>query len=274
LVKLSVNADGTGRAACDAVQALRHDIVPAAFDGAPATVLVGGDSAAFADMLDMVRLYQPIVIGAVLLLSFVLLLFAFRSLVVAVTAVLMNLLSVSAAYGALTLVFQRGIGAGLLGFQRAQTVEAWVPLLLFCVLFGLSMDYQVFLLSRIRERYDRHGDTDEAVSFGIASTAGIITGAALIMVAVFAGMAAGELVMFQQIGFGLAVAIALDASLVRVVVVPSAMRLLGRRNWYLPRWLEWLPEVKLDEGDVPKRATCETAAVSGARTTRALAAGR
>jgi RND superfamily putative drug exporter len=198
-------------------------------------------------MMVIVDRFTPIVLAAVLSLSFVLLLLAFRSLVIALKAVLMNLLSVGAAYGLLVLVFQKGWGAGLLGFQQVDRVESFVPLLLFCILFGLSMDYHVFLLSRIRERYDACGDTAEAVAFGLSSTAGIITGAALIMVAVFAGLASGEMVMFQQIGFGLAVAIALDATLVRTVVVPATMALLGDWNWYLPRWLEWLPHVTLDQ---------------------------
>ena len=141
------------------------------------------------------------------------------------------------------LVFQYGLGHDLLGFTKVDRVEAWVPLLMFCVLFGLSMDYQVFLLSRIRERYDQMGDTREAVAFGIQSTAGIITGAALIMVAVFAGLASGELVMFQQLGFGLAVAVLLDATLVRIVVAPAIIAIIGDRYWWLPRWLEWLPTV-------------------------------
>ncbi len=248
LLRLAVDTDGTGAAAAQAVRDLRGEVLPAAVDGAPVSALVGGGPAMFADMIDLVDLYTPVVIAAVLLLSCILLLVAFRSLVIAVTAVLMNLLSVGAAFGLLTLVFQKGVGAGLLGFHQTEVIESWVPLLLFCILFGLSMDYQVFLLSRIRERYDQRGDTTEAVTFGIQSTAGIITGAALIMVAVFAGLAAGELVMFQEIGFGLAVAVALDATLVRVVVVPSTMALLGRWNWYLPKWLRWLPRVSLDEG--------------------------
>ena len=247
LLSLAVNSDATGAAAARSVRELRADIIPAATGGAPVRVLVGGSPAAFADMTDLVDLYTPIVIVAVLLLSCILLLVAFRSLVIAVKAVFMNLLSVGAAFGLLTLVFQKGVGASLLGFRQVDVIESWIPLLLFCILFGLSMDYQVFLLSRIRERYDRCGDTTEAVAFGIQSTAGIITGAALIMVAVFAGLASGEMVMFQEIGFGLAVAVALDATLVRIVVVPSTMVLLGRWNWYLPRWLEWLPHVSLDE---------------------------
>ena len=248
VIKLAINDEATSAAAIDAVTDLRRDLIPVAFAGAPARVLVGGSPAAFADMIDMVDFYSPIVIAAVLAMSSVLLLFAFRSLVIALKAVFMNLLSVGAAYGLLTLTFQKGVGAGALGLQRADAVEAWVPLLLFCVLFGLSMDYQVFLLSRIRERHDRGGDTREAVAWGLSTTAGIITGAALIMVVVFAGLASGELVMFQQIGFGLAVAIALDATLVRTVVVPSTMALLGDWNWYLPRWLEWLPRVNIEEG--------------------------
>ena len=255
LLSLALNSDATGARAAQAVRDLRADLVPAAFAGAPARVLVGGSPAAFADMMDIINLYTPIVIAAVLVLSCILLLVAFRSLVIAVKAVFMNLLSVGAAYGLLTLVFQKGVGAGLLGFHQTDVIESWVPLLLFCILFGLSMDYQVFLLSRIRERYDQCGDTTEAVSFGIQSTAGIITGAALIMVAVFAGLASGELVMFQEIGFGLAAAVALDATLVRVVVVPSTMALLGRWNWYLPKWLEWLPHVSLDEGAPAPAAT-------------------
>jgi uncharacterized membrane protein YdfJ with MMPL/SSD domain len=247
VLSLAVDTDGTGAAAAQAVRELRSDLIPAATAGAPVRILVGGGPAQFADMIDLIDLYTPVVIAVVLLLSCILLLVAFRSLVIAVKAVFMNLLSVGAAYGLLTLVFQKGVGAGLFGFQQTGVIESWVPLLLFCILFGLSMDYQVFLLSRIRERYDQCGDTREAVSFGLQSTAGIITGAALIMVAVFAGLAAGEMVMFQEIGFGLAVAVAIDATLVRIVVVPSTMALLGRWNWYLPRWLRWLPQVSLDE---------------------------
>ena len=163
---------------------------------------------------------------------------------------LLNLLSVGAAYGLLVLVFQHGIGAGLLGFSQADTIEAWVPLFLFSVLFGLSMDYQVFLLSRIRERYDASDDTSDAVAHGVAATARIITGAALIIVAVFLGFAMGDLIMFQQMGFGVAIALLIDATVIRSVILPSAMKLLGRWNWYLPRWLEWLPRLDA-EGPQP-----------------------
>ena len=190
--------------------------------------------------------WLPIVLVVVLGLSFVLLTLAFRSVVVAATAIALNLLSVGAAYGLLVLVFQKGVGSGLLGFQQVDVIEAWVPLFLFAVLFGLSMDYQVFLLSRIRERYTSCGETKEAVAFGIGSTARIITGAGLIIVAVFLGFAMGDLVMFQQMGFGIAVALLLDATLVRSVLVPAAMTLLGDLNWYLPRWLSWIPHVEVE----------------------------
>jgi RND superfamily putative drug exporter len=192
----------------------------------------------------------PLIFGFVLLFAFGLLLVSFRSIAIAIKAILLNLLSVGAAYGLLVLVFEHGIGAGLLGFSQADTIEAWVPLFLFSVLFGLSMDYQVFLLSRIRERYDSSEDTTDAVVHGVASTARIITGAALIIVAVFLGFAMGDLIMFQQMGFGVAVALLIDATVIRSVILPSAMKLLGRWNWYLPSWLEWLPRLEA-EGRAP-----------------------
>jgi RND superfamily putative drug exporter len=207
---------------------------------------VGGDTSLNADYFDIVDQYLPIVIGIVLLLSFLVLLIAFRSIVVPVVAILMNLLSVGAAYGLLVLVMQDGYGADLFGFTKVTTVEAWIPLFLFSVLFGLSMDYHVFLLSRIRERYLQTGDTADAVTFGISSSARLITGAALIMVAVFSGFAAGELVMFQQMGFGLAIAVLVDATLVRTILVPATMKLLGRWNFYLPSRLGWLPKLDVE----------------------------
>jgi RND superfamily putative drug exporter len=175
------------------------------------------------------------VIAFVLGLSLLVLVAAFRSLVIPLTAIATNLLSVGAAYGLLVLVFQHGIAARALGLERAPTIEAWLPLFLFTILFGLSMDYHVFLLSRVRERYLQTGDTVDSVRFGVRTTSRLITGAALIMVAVFAGFASGRLVMFQQMGFGLGAAVLIDATLVRSVLVPSAMALLGRWNWWLPR---------------------------------------
>ena len=228
------------------VRQLRDSVVPAAFGATASHVYIAGTTAGVVDYLGFFDRWLPIALAVVLSLSFVLLLVAFRSLVIAAKAILMNLLSVGAAYGLLVLVFQKGIGADLLGFTQVDSVEAWVPLFLFSLLFGLSMDYQVFLLTRIKERFDTTGDTREAVAHGIGRTASIITGAAAIMVCVFGGMATGELAMFQQMGFGLAVAIFLDATIVRTIIVPAGMELLGDWNWYLPRWLEWLPNVSIE----------------------------
>jgi RND superfamily putative drug exporter len=246
VLQIAVRGDPEAPEAISAVRELRSDLIPQVFADTEAAVLVGGDTAETADYLDSVSSPAPYVFVLVLGLTLVLLTVVFRSLIVAATAVFLNLLSVGAAYGLLVLVFQHGIGAGLLGFAHADTIEAWVPLFLFSVLFGLSMDYQVFLLSRIRERYDIGGDTAEAVLHGVAATARIITGAALIIVAVFLGFAMGDLIMFQQMGFGVAVALLIDATLIRSVVLPSAMKLLDRWNWYLPRWLEWLPRLQVE----------------------------
>jgi uncharacterized membrane protein YdfJ with MMPL/SSD domain len=166
---------------------------------------------------------------------------AFRSLVVAAKAVVLNLLSVSAAYGVLVLVFQHGIGKGLLGVGRADGIEAVVPLLLFVILFGLSMDYHVFIISRIREAFDRGASTEDAIRHGITSTAGVVTSAAIVMVSVFAVFGTLSIPFFKQFGVGLAAAVLIDATIVRAVLLPATMKLLGDWNWYLPRWLEWLP---------------------------------
>jgi RND superfamily putative drug exporter len=182
-------------------------LIPLAFKDADARVLVGGDTADNVDFIDAMNAWLPYVFMFVLGLSFILLTIAFRSIVVAATSIVLNLLSVGAAYGLVILVFEHGIGSGLFGFQHVPEVEAWVPLFLFSVLFGLSMDYQVFLLSRIKERYEASGSTTEAVSGSVTTTARLITGAALIIIAVFAGFASGDLVMFQQMGFGVAIAL-------------------------------------------------------------------
>jgi putative drug exporter of the RND superfamily len=254
LLSVPVRGDPSGGDAVSAVRDLRSTIVPAAFKNIDAQVLVGGTTSENIDYFDSVTGPAPWVIALVLALTLLFLTVVFRSLVAAGTAVVLNVLSVGAAYGLLVLVFQHGVGAGLLGFNRVDTIEAWVPLFLFSVLFGLSMDYQVFLLSRIKERFDATGDTVGAVTFGVASTARIITGAALIIVAVFAGFASGELIMFQQMGFGVAAALLIDATVVRSVLLPSAMRLLGARNWYLPRWLDWLPRVNVESESKPGRS--------------------
>jgi RND superfamily putative drug exporter len=211
---------------------------------------VGGAAAENLDYFDIADRYLPIVVAIVLALSFLILLLAFRSIVVPIVAIVLNLLSVGAAFGLMTLVSQEGVGAEIFGFQQVDTVEAWIPIFLFAVLFGLSMDYHVFLLSRIRERYLATGSNAESITHGISSSGRLITGAALIMVAVFGGFAAGQLVMFQQMGFGLAVAVLIDATLVRGVLLPATMRLLGDLNWHLPKALDWLPHVSI-EGPAP-----------------------
>jgi len=241
VLTVPLQGDSRGKAAVEAVRELRSEHVPAAFPGPGVEVLVGGETAESIDKSDTMSDWLPIVLAFVLGLSFVLLTIAFRSLVVAAKAITMNLLSVGAAYGLTVLVFQHGIGNELFGFPQVDTIESWVPLFLFAVLFGLSMDYHVFLLSRIRERFRETGDNTDAITYGVSSTGRIITGAALIIIAVFSGFARGDLVMLQQMGFGVAIALLLDATLVRLVLVPAAMRLLGDRNWYLPRMASLAP---------------------------------
>ena len=252
LLSVPVRGDPSSPPAIAAVRQLRGETVPATFAGTGAKVLVGGQTSENIDYFDSVTGPTPYVIAFVLGFTFVVLTIVFRSLVIAATSVMLNLLSVAAAYGLLVLVFQHGVGAGVFGFQHTPTIEAWVPLFLFSVLFGLSMDYQIFLLSRIREHYDITRDTTKAITFGVASTARIITGAALIIVAVFAGFAQGDLIMFQQMGFGIAVALLIDATIIRSILLPSVMGLLGRWNWYLPHWLDWLPKLNI-EATEPER---------------------
>lgn len=245
LLNVPVMADPGSHKAQKAVRDLRRVYLPRAFDDS-AEVLVTGQTAGLIDFKRTIEDYTPIVFAVVLGLSFLLLTLVFRSLVVPIKAILMNLLSVGAAYGLLVLVFQKGVGTGLLGFEQVDAIEMWLPLFLFSVLFGLSMDYHVFLLSRIRERFDETDDNTGSVAFGLASTGRIITGAAVIMVAVFSGFAAGDMLMFQQMGFGLAAAVLLDATIVRSILVPAGMKLLGKGNWYLPKALQWLPELQVE----------------------------
>jgi RND superfamily putative drug exporter len=264
LLTVPIQGDPLSEQAVDAVRELRSEQLRAAFPNIE--VLVAGDTAEAIDEADTMSRWLPIVIALVLGLSFVLLTIAFRSLVVAAKAIAVNLLSVGAAYGLLVLVFQEGVGNDLFGFPQVDAIEAWVPLFLFAVLFGLSMDYHVFLLSRIRERYRQTRDNRDAIVHGVSSTGRLITGAALIIIAVFSGFARGDLVMFQQMGFGVAVALLLDATVVRLVLVPAAMELLGDRNWYLPSWLRWLPDIQV-EG-----AGCRSGSASPARGARSQAA--
>jgi RND superfamily putative drug exporter len=229
------------------VHRLREHVVPDAIAHRGVQVHLGGQTASSIDFADVIGARLPIFIGAVLTLSFLLLLIVFRSVLVPLKAVLMNLLSIGAAYGVIVAAFQWGWGADLLGVSAAP-IEPWVPMMLFAIVFGLSMDYEVFLLSAVREQYDRTGDNATAVAEGLASTARVITAAALIMVFVFGSFVVSDLRALKLIGLGLAVAVAIDATVVRVVLVPATMELLGDANWWLPRWLQRLiPKVRVDE---------------------------
>ena len=264
ILSVQLLGDVNSIASQEAVNHLRADIVPGA-TAAETAVYVGGETAITVDFLDQIDKYTPIVFAVVLGLSFILLLLAFRSVVIPAKAIAMNLLSVGAAYGFVVAMFQEDVGpawlkdlGASLGLEQVETVEAWLPLFLFSILFGLSMDYHVFLLSRIKERYDETRQNTDSVAYGLRTTGALITGAAVIMVAVFAGFAAGRLVSFQQMGFGLAIAVLLDATVVRSILVPASMKLLGDWNWYFPKWLEWAPNVSI-EGRLEREAAPEPA---------------
>ena len=184
--------------------------------------------------------------GFVLTFAFVLLLISFRSIVIAIKAIVLNLLSVGAAYGVLVATFQYGWGENLLNFQSNGGIAFWLPIFMFVILFGLSMDYHVFILSRVREAYDRGMKTEDAVAHGIKTTAGVVTSAAIVMVGVFLIFATLPIIDMKEMGIGLAAAVLIDATIVRAVLLPATMKLLGDWNWYLPRWLEWLPRLEHD----------------------------
>jgi RND superfamily putative drug exporter len=245
VVALSVKGSGTDAASERSLHILRSEVVPATVGKlAGAEVAVNGTTAESKDFTDNLVSRAPLVFAFVLGLAFVLLLITFRSIVVPVKAIVLNLLSVGSAYGILVLVFQDGHGAGLLDFRSVGGVAPEIPLFLFVILFGLSMDYHVFIVSRIREAVDRGMGDDAAVAHGIRSTAGVVTSAALVMVAVFGSFALSSDQMAKQIGVGLAAAILIDATIIRAVLLPATMKLLGSRNWYLPRRLGWLPALE------------------------------
>jgi uncharacterized membrane protein YdfJ with MMPL/SSD domain len=248
VANITVPIKGKGTDAAQASLSALRDIVPETVGALPDTqVGVTGLTAEWRDSQEELKAKLPIVVGFVLLFAFGLLLVAFRSIVVAIKAIVLNLLSVGAAYGVLVLVFQDGFGRGLLGFSDTSGITPVIPMLLFVILFGLSMDYHVFIVSRIREAFQSGAGMDEAISVGIKSTAGVVTSAAVVMVGVFSVFGTLSLLMFKQFGVGLAVAILIDATIVRGVLLPATMKLLGERNWYLPRWLEWLPRFEAGE---------------------------
>jgi RND superfamily putative drug exporter len=242
-ISLPILGTGTDKASNDALATLRGEVVPKFADAAGTKAYVTGMTAGSKDFNDLMKSRWPIVFGFVLSLAFLLLMMTFRSIVIPVKAIVLNLLSVGAAYGVLTWVFQDGHGEKLLGFQSTGSVTSWLPMFLFVILFGLSMDYHVFILSRVREAFDRGMKTEDAVAHGIKTTAGTVTSAAVVMVAVFGIFATLSYLDFKMMGVGLATAILVDATLVRAVLLPATMKLLGDWNWYLPRWLEWLPSL-------------------------------
>jgi RND superfamily putative drug exporter len=238
---------GTDAVSNSALERLRREVIPATIGKIPrVTVHTGGWTAQSLDFNNSMKSHAPLVFVWVLGLAFLLLLVTFRSIVIPITAIILNLLSVGAAYGVLVLIFQQGHLQSVLGFTSIGGVTAWLPLFLFVVLFGLSMDYHVLILSRIREDHDDGLSTEDAVAHGITTTAGVVTSAAIVMVAVFAIFATLAMIDFKMMGVGLSVAVLLDATVVRAVLLPSAMKLLGDRNWYLPSWLEWLPHIAVE----------------------------
>jgi uncharacterized membrane protein YdfJ with MMPL/SSD domain len=252
VVALSVQGSGTDAASERSLATLRDEVVPATVGRlAGADVAVTGVTAGSKDFDDATTAHAPLVFAFVLGLAFILLLATFRSIVVPIKAIVLNLLSVGAAYGVLVLVFQDGHGEKLLGFQSVGGVAPVIPLFLFVILFGLSMDYHVFILSRVREAVDRGMGNDDAVAHGLKSTAGVVTSAALVMVAVFGSFALASDQLAKQIGVGLAVAILIDATIIRGVLLPATMKLLGDRNWYLPERLRWLPRLEHEPQAAP-----------------------
>jgi RND superfamily putative drug exporter len=254
-VAVPLAGDGSNSASTNALEKLRGQVIPATVGAVSGTqVAVTGDTAATVDFNQTVKSHAPLVFAFVLGLAFLLLLLTFRSIVIPLKAILLNLLSVGAAYGVLVWIFQQGHLEGLLGFHSNGAIVTWLPLFLFAVLFGLSMDYHVFILTRIKELVGRGMSTEQAVERGIRRTASTVTSAAVVMIAVFAIFASLSTLDMKQLGVGLAVAVLIDATIIRGLLLPATMKLLGRWNWYLPSWLEWLPRVSVEPELEPEPA--------------------
>jgi RND superfamily putative drug exporter len=251
-ISIPTPGGGTDAASVDALNEVRGNIIPATIGRVNgASVNVTGEAAGTEDSRSQSNSRLPYIFAFVFGLAFILMLVTFRSIVIPLTAILLNLLSVGAAYGVLVLVFQDGHGESLLGFTSNGGIGSWLPLFLFVILFGLSMDYHVFILSRIRELYDSGMETGEAVRQAISSTAGTITSAALVMVGVFSVFATLSFLDLKQLGVGLSAAILIDATIIRGILLPALMKLLGNWNWYLPAWLQWLPRMRSESGERP-----------------------
>ena len=261
-IELPLTGLGDNAASRHALAVLRDDLIPQTLGRIPGVeVAVTGDAADDVDFTQQMKHGLPYVIAFVLVLAFLILLLTFRSVVIPIKAIVLNLLSVAASYGVLVLVFQRHWAQGLLGFHSIGSIISWLPVFLFVVLFGLSMDYHVFILRRVREGIDSGMSNDEALRHGIARTAGVVTSAALVMFGVFSLFATASSLDLKQAGVGLAVAVLLDATIVRGVLLPASMKLLGDGNWYLPRWLDWLPGNTSKTATVDERPPAEELAV-------------
>jgi uncharacterized membrane protein YdfJ with MMPL/SSD domain len=264
-VTIPLAGEGTDKTSNAALQTLRNEVLPATIGKVSgATYAVTGPTAISADQNTLLKHKAPIVFGFVLIFAFLLLLVSFRSIVIALKAILLNLLSVGAAYGVLVAVFQWGWGEGLLGFESNGGIASWLPIFMFVILFGLSMDYHVFILSRVREAFDRGMKTGDAVAHGITTTAGVVSSAALVMVGAFAVFALMPILDMKEMGIGLAVAVLIDATIVRAVLLPATMKLLGDWNWYLPKWLEWLPRLEHEAQPAPAPRAPEAVPVPAA----------
>ena len=254
LPKSSPQAQGTA----DLVSRLRSDVIPPAVANTDVKVYVGGSTAAFIDISDRIASRLPLFIGAVIALSFLLLMVVFRSILVPVKAAIMNVLSIGAAYGVIVAVFQWGWFRGLFGVEQSLPIVSFIPMMMFAILFGLSMDYEVFLLSRVREEWLKTGDARSSVPAGLAATARVITSAALIMICVFLSFVLVDEPTVKMMGLGLATAVFVDATIIRMVLVPATMELLGNANWWLPKWLDRiLPHLDLEGAPVPEKAPVE-----------------
>ena len=254
-ISIGIAGDGTNEQSQQALDTLRDDVVPSTLGPTSGVeAYVTGGPAEARDFNDTLKSHLPLVIGFVLMTAFLLLLITFRSIVIPIKAIVLNLLSVGASYGMLTLIFQHGWFKGLLGFSETGPIVQWLPLFLFVILFGLSMDYHVFILTRVREAVDRGMSTEDAVSYGIKNTAGVVTSAAVVMVGVFAIFGSLSWMLFKQMGVGLAFAVLLDATIIRGVLLPASMKLLGDWNWWLPKRLQWLPQFAREPEVAPAQA--------------------
>jgi len=249
LISVTPTGSPQDQSTTELVHRLRDKVVPDTTRGSTLDVHVGGQTAVGVDLADTLGERLPYMFVAILLLSFILLMLVFRSLLVPLKAVIMNLLSIGAAYGVIVWIFQEGHASSLIGIGKQGPIEAWVPMMLFAIVFGLSMDYEVFLLSRIKEEYDQTHNNAEAVAHGLAKTARLITAAAAIMICVFGSFVLSDMRVLKLVGFGLAFAVFIDATVVRLVLVPATMELLGDRNWWFPKWLEWVPRVHIEGGE-------------------------